>query len=227
MRMIPFSQLPESMQTQEVRPYYDILKSKSKSLILKRILDFVAAFFLMILLLLPMLIIAVAIKCSSKGPVIYKQVRVTTYGKHFKIWKFRTMKVGSDALGELTCSDDDRVTGIGRFLRKYRLDELPQIFHVLSGKMSIVGTRPEVPRYVEKYTPEMMATLLMPAGVTSLASIMFKDEAELLEKSSDVDKEYIEVILPQKMEYNLKYISRFSFKRDIYLIFKTVVEVFR
>ncbi|MBQ4569687.1 MAG: sugar transferase [Ruminococcus sp.] len=225
--MIPFSQLPESMQTQEVRPYYDILKSKSKSLILKRILDFVAAFFLMILLLLPMLIIAVAIKCSSKGPVIYKQVRVTTYGKHFKIWKFRTMKVGSDALGELTCSDDDRVTGIGRFLRKYRLDELPQIFHVLSGKMSIVGTRPEVPRYVEKYTPEMMATLLMPAGVTSLASIMFKDEAELLEKSSDVDKEYIEVILPQKMEYNLKYISRFSFKRDIYLIFKTVVEVFR
>lgn len=227
MRMIPFSQLPESMQTQEVRPYYDVLKSKSKSLILKRILDFVAAFFLMILLLLPMLIIAVAIKCSSKGPVVYKQVRVTTYGKHFKIWKFRTMKVGSDALGELTCSDDDRVTGIGRFLRKYRLDELPQIFHVLSGKMSIVGTRPEVPRYVEKYTPEMMATLLMPAGVTSLASIMFKDEAELLEKSSDVDKEYIEVILPQKMEYNLKYISRFSFKRDIYLIFKTVVEVFR
>ncbi len=227
MRMIPFSELPESMQTQEVRPYYDILKSKSKSLFFKRVLDFVAAFILMILLLLPMLIIAIVIKCSSKGPVIYKQVRVTTYGKHFRIWKFRTMKVGSDALGELTCSDDDRVTGIGRILRKYRLDELPQIFHVLSGKMSIVGTRPEVPRYVEKYTPEMMATLLMPAGVTSLASIMFKDEAELLEKSSDVDKEYVEVILPQKMEYNLKYINRFGFRRDIYLIFKTVVEVFK
>ncbi len=227
MRMIPFSELPESMQTQEVRPYYDILKGKSRSLFFKRVLDFVAAFFLVILLALPMLIIAVAIKCSSKGPVIYKQVRVTTYGKHFRIWKFRTMKVGSDALGELTCSEDDRITGIGRFLRKYRLDELPQIFHVLSGKMSIVGTRPEVPRYVEKYTPEMMATLLMPAGVTSLASIMFKDEAQLLEKSSDVDKEYVEVILPQKMEYNLKYINRFSFRRDIYLIFKTVVEVFR
>ncbi len=227
MRMIPFAELPESMRTEEVRPYYDILKSKSKSLFFKRVLDFVAAFFLVIFLFLPMVIIAVAIKCTSKGPVIYKQVRVTTYGKHFKIWKFRTMKVGSDALGELTCSDDDRITGIGRFLRKYRLDELPQIFHVLSGKMSIVGTRPEVPRYVEKYTPRMMATLLMPAGVTSLASIMFKDEAELLEKSSDVDKEYIEVILPQKMEYNLKYIDRFGFRRDLYLIFKTIVEVFR
>ena len=136
------------------------------------------------------------------------------------------MKVGSDKLGELTCSDDDRVTKIGKVLRKYRLDELPQIFHVISGKMSIVGTRPEVPRYVSEYTPEMMATLLMPAGVTSLASIMFKDEAELLEKSSDVDKEYIEVILPQKMEYNLKYINRFGFRRDLYLIFKTIVEVF-
>lgn len=227
MRLIPFSELPESMKTQEVRPYYDILKSKRKSLFFKRVLDFSAAFVLMFLLLLPMLIIAIAIKCSSKGPVIYKQVRVTTYGRNFKIWKFRTMKVGSDALGELTCSDDDRITGIGRFLRKYRLDELPQIFHVISGKMSIVGTRPEVPRYVEKYTPEMMATLLMPAGVTSLASIMFKDEAELLEKSTDVDKEYVEVILPQKMEYNLKYINRFGFRRDLYLIFKTVVEVFR
>ncbi len=227
MRLIPFSELPESMRTQEVRPYYDILNSKRKSLFLKRVLDFFASFILMLFLLLPMLFIAIAIKCSSKGPVIYKQVRVTTYGKQFRIWKFRTMKVGSDALGELTCSNDDRVTGIGKFLRKYRLDELPQIFHVISGKMSIVGTRPEVPGYVEKYTPEMMATLLMPAGVTSLASIMFKDEAELLERSTDVDKEYVEVILPQKMEYNLKYINRFGFRRDIYLIFKTVVEVFR
>lgn len=226
MRMIPFSQLPASMQTEEVKPYYDILKSKSKSLLLKRILDVFAALILLVILIIPMFIIAVVIKCTSKGPAIYKQVRVTTYGRQFKIWKFRTMKVGSDALGELTCSDDDRVTGIGKFLRKYRLDELPQIFHVLSGKMSIVGTRPEVPRYVEQYTPEMMATLLMPAGVTSLASIMFKDEAELLEKSTDVDKEYVEVILPQKMEYNLKYINRFGFRRDIYLIFKTVVEVF-
>jgi len=226
MRMIPFTSLPENMQTEAVKPYYDILKKKSKSLLFKRVLDFLASIIIICILFLPMLIIGLLIKLSSKGPIIYKQVRVTTFGKRFRIWKFRTMKVGSDTLGELTCSDDDRVTKIGKFLRKYRLDELPQIFHVLSGKMSIVGTRPEVPRYVDEYTDEMMATLLMPAGVTSLASIMFKDEAELLEKFSDVDKEYIEVILPQKMEYNLKYISRFGFRRDLYLIVKTIVEVF-
>lgn len=226
MRMIPFSQLPDNMQTEAVKPYYDILKSKGKSLFLKRILDFIAAFILFIILFLPMVIIGIIIKLTSKGPVIYKQVRVTAFAKEFRIWKFRTMKVGSDALGELTCGDDDRVTGIGRFLRKYRLDELPQLIHVISGKMSIVGTRPEVPRYVKEYTPEMMATLLMPAGVTSLASIMFKDEAELLENAPDADKEYIEIILPQKMEYNLKYINRFGFRRDLYLILKTIKEVF-
>ncbi|MBQ8000537.1 MAG: sugar transferase [Ruminococcus sp.] len=227
MRLLPFSELPDFMRTEEVRPYYDILSRKKKSLVLKRIVDFTAALLLILLLIIPMLLIAVLIKLSSKGPVIYKQVRVTTYGKQFRIWKFRTMYVGADKQGELTHSEDDRITKVGKFLRKFRLDELPQIFHVLSGKMSIVGTRPEVPRYVDAYTPEMMATLLMPAGVTSLASIMFKDEAELLEKTSDVDKEYIEVILPQKMAYNLKYISRFGFRRDIYLIFKTVIEVLK
>ena len=226
MRMIPFSQLPALMQTDELKPYYDILKSKSRSLIFKRLLDIFASFVLIVVLLLPMLIISVAIKCSSRGPIVYKQTRVTAFGKRFRIWKFRTMKVGADSFGELTCSEDDRVTKIGKFLRKYRLDELPQIFHVLSGKMSIVGTRPEVPRYVNEYTPQMYATLLMPAGVTSLASIKFKDEAELLEKSSDVDKEYIDVILPQKMKYNLEYIEKFSFRYDIKLIFKTVAEVF-
>lgn len=227
MRMIPFSQLPESMRTDAVKPYYDILSKKSKSLFFKRVMDIITSLILIVILIIPMLIIAIAIKLSSKGPVIYKQVRVTTYGRHFRIWKFRTMVVDADKKGELTCSDDDRITKVGKFLRKFRLDELPQIFHVLSGKMSIVGTRPEVPRYVDAYTPEMMATLLMPAGVTSLASIMFKDEAELLLKSTDVDKEYIEVILPQKMEYNLKYISRFGFRRDLYLILKTVLEVLK
>lgn len=228
MRMIPFSELPDSLRTEAVRPYYDILKKKQWSLFLKRVVDVVAALILIVLLAIPMLIIAVAVKLSSKGPVIYKQERVTTYGKRFKIWKFRTMCVDADKGGALvTTAKDDRVTKIGNILRKYRLDELPQIFHVLSGKMSIVGTRPEVPKYVDAYTPEMMATLLMPAGITSLASIMFKDEAELLENSKDIDKQYTEVILPQKMEYNLKYISRFGFRRDLYLIFKTVVEVFK
>ncbi|MBQ4105047.1 MAG: sugar transferase [Clostridia bacterium] len=226
--MIPFSQLPDSLRTEAVRPYYDILKKKQWSLFWKRVVDVFASLFLIGFLSLPMLVIAVAVKVTSKGPVIYKQERVTTYGKHFRIWKFRTMCEDADKIGDLvTVSEDNRITRIGRFLRKYRLDELPQIFHVLSGKMSIVGTRPEVPKYVDAYTPEMMATLLMPAGVTSLASIMFKDEAELLENSQDVDKQYTQVILPQKMEYNLKYISRFGFRRDIYLISKTVVEVFK
>lgn len=227
MRLLPFSELPSFLQTEEVRPYYDILKSKKRSLFFKRVVDVVASLFLLIFLLLPMLVIAIVIKLTSKGPVIYKQVRVTTYGKQFKIWKFRTMVVDADKQGELTQGEDRRITKVGKFLRKFRLDELPQVFHVLSGKMSIVGTRPEVPRYVDAYTPEMMATLLMPAGVTSLASIMFKDEAKLLENAADVDKEYIDVILLQKMEYNLKYISRFGFRRDLYLIFKTVIEVLK
>lgn len=225
MRMIPFSKLPESMQNEEVKHYYDILKSKGKSLFFKRLLDLSLSLILCVILLFPMLIISLIIIFSSKGPVIYKQVRVTSFAREFRIWKFRTMKVGADALGELTCSDDDRVTGVGKFLRKYRLDELPQIFHVISGKMSIVGTRPEVPRYVVEYTPSMMATLLMPAGVTSLASIMFKDEAELLENCENADEVYIKDILPQKMKYNLDYMEEFSFRRDIKLILKTVKEV--
>ncbi len=220
-----FEALPEFLQKDGVKPYYEILKKKRTSLFFKRVLDLVLAFIFMLLLLIPMLVIAICIKCTSKGPVIYKQERVTTYGKHFKIWKFRTMVTGADSKGQLTCSDDDRVTAIGKKLRGLRLDELPQIFHVLSGKMTIVGTRPEVPVYVEAYTDEMLATLLMPAGITSLASIMFKDEAELLENAEDADKVYIETILPQKMEYNLKYISRFGFRRDIFLIFKTVKDV--
>lgn len=228
MRLLPFSQLPESMRTEAVRPYYDTLKSKQWSLFWKRVMDISVSLLLIILLSLPMLVIAIIVKCTSKGPVIYKQERVTTYGKRFKIWKFRTMCVDADKKGSLVTTDNDnRITGIGNFLRKYRLDELPQVFHVLSGKMSIVGTRPEVQQYVDAYTPEMMATLLMPAGVTSLASIMFKDEADLLKECDDVDKQYTEVILPQKMEYNLKYISRFGFRRDLYLICKTVVEVFK
>ena len=227
MRMPEYSKLPEEFQCVEVKTYYDILKSKSASLVFKRIFDFVTAFIIMLFLLLPMAVIAVLIKTTSKGPVIYKQVRVTAFNKNFRIWKFRTMRTDADAKGELlTVGEDDRITKVGKFLRKFRLDELPQIFHVLSGKMSIVGTRPEVPKFTTQYTKEMMATLLLPAGVTSLASIKFKDEAELLEKADNVDKAYVEVILPEKMKYNLEYIEKFSFKADFRLIFKTVAEVF-
>lgn len=228
MLMKAFERLPEEFKRDEVRPYYDILKKKGFSLFLKRVFDIIVAVVLIILLAFPMLIICIAIKVSSKGSVIYKQERVTTLGRRFMILKFRSMRTDADKTGALvTCDEDDRVTPIGKFMRRFRLDELPQLFNVLSGSMTIVGTRPEVPKYVDTYTPEMMATLLLPAGVTSPASIKFKDEAELLKKSSDIDKQYIEVILPQKMEYNLQYISDFGFGRDISIILKTVVEVFK
>lgn len=228
MLLKPFENLPDEFKNDEVKHYYDILDKKRKSLLVKRIADIVLSLIMIVLLALPMLIIALIIKFSSKGPVLYKQERVTTYGKKFKILKFRTMKVGADKAGLLTTENDDRITAIGKVLRKLRLDELPQIFHVLSGKMSIVGTRPEVTKYVDKYTPEMYATLLMPAGVTSLASIKFKDEDRILGEISDperVDEIYMNEILPKKMRYNLKYIERFDFKWDIYLMYKTVKQV--
>ena len=224
--MKPFEKLPSQFQCDEVKEYYDILCKKTKSLFFKRAMDLFFAIILLIFLIIPIIIISIAVKVSSKGPVFYRQVRVTTYGKRFKILKFRTMVENADKMGSLVTTDSDsRVTKVGRFLRKYRLDELPQIFNVLSGSMSVVGTRPEVERYVEKYEPEYYATLLMPAGITSLASIMYKDEEKLLSSEEDVDKVYIEKILPEKMKYNLKYTKNFGFRSDIKLMFKTVKEV--
>ena len=227
MKMPDYHKLPNELQCDEVKYYYNILKTKTTGLVAKRIFDIFVALIFIVILSLPMLVIAIIIKCTSKGPVIYKQVRVTTFGKRFRIWKFRTMRTDADAKGELlTVSGDNRITRIGHILRKFRLDELPQIFHVLSGKMSIVGTRPEVPKFTDVYTNDMLATLLLPAGVTSLASIRFKDEAKLLSNAKDADKVYIEKILPEKMKYNLEYIEKFSFMGDIKLMFKTVAEVF-
>lgn len=227
MIMPQYEKLPDELRCDEVRHYYEVLKTKSRSLIIKRIFDVSVALFLIILLAVPMAVIALMIKLTSEGPVIYKQIRVTAFGKRFKILKFRTMRTDADRKGELlTVGEDSRITSVGKVLRKYRLDELPQIFHVLSGKMTVVGTRPEVEKFTDKYTDAMLATLLLPAGVTSLASIRFKDEARLLEESQDVDETYVQVILPEKMKYNLEYIENFSFKTDIKLIFKTVAEVF-
>ncbi|WP_405357578.1 sugar transferase [Ruminococcus sp.] len=230
MILLPFEKLPRKLQCEEVKKYYDILDKKRPSLVMKRVMDIILSLIIIILLILPMAVIAVIIKLTSEGPVLYKQVRVTTNNRRFKIWKFRTMTVGADQKGALvTSANDNRVTGIGKTLRKFRLDELPQAFHVLSGKMSFVGTRPEVVKYVERYTPEMMATLLMPAGITSLASIRFKDEDAMIGDVSDpdeVDRIYVEEILPKKMEYNLEYLSRFGFRRDIHLMFSTVKQVF-
>lgn len=226
MILLPYERLPREFQCDEVKQYYDILNQKRFSLVLKRITDILLSLIMIVLLLLPMAVIAVIIKATSKGPVLYKQERVTTYNRHFRIWKFRTMTVGADQKGALvTSAHDSRVTGVGKTLRRFRLDELPQAFHVLSGKMSFVGTRPEVPKYVDRYTPEMMATLLMPAGITSLASIRFKDEDAMIGDVSDpdeVDRIYVEEILPKKMAYNLEYISRFGFRRDLYLMLSTV-----
>ncbi len=225
--MISFDKLPQRFQCDEVREYYDILCKKKFSIILKRITDIFMALVMLIFLIVPIIIISIAVKCTSKGPVFYKQVRVTAYGRRFKILKFRTMVVGADKIGSLVTTDGDRrITKMGKFLRKYRLDELPQIFHVVSGKMSVVGTRPEVPKYVDSYEKEYLATLLMPAGITSLASIMYKDEEKLLSDKDDVDTVYVEQILPDKMEYNLKYLRNFGFRSDIKLMFKTVKEVF-
>lgn len=225
--MRKFEKLPPQFQNDEVKAYYDILKKKTSSLILKRTVDIIFSIVLLIILIIPITVIAIAVKLTSEGPVFYRQVRVTKYGKHFKIFKFRTMVVNADKIGSLVTTDSDsRVTKVGRVLRKYRLDELPQVFNVLSGSMSVVGTRPEVPRYVDKYTPEYYATLLMPAGITSLASIMYKDEEKLLNGEEDVDNIYINKVLPEKMKYNLEYTKSFSFLSDIKLMFKTVKEVF-
>lgn len=218
--------LPEFMKTDEVRPYYETLKKKKISLALKRIMDFVGGIILLVLLALPMLFIAIWIKLDSKGPVFYRQERITTYGKHFKIHKFRTMVSNADKIGSaVTVGNDSRITKVGAKLRGCRLDELPQVFDLISGDMSFVGTRPEVVKYVEKYKPEYMATLLLPAGITSEASIRYKDEAELLDGAEDVDKVYIEEVLPGKMKYNLESIKRFSFVGEIVTMFRTVFAV--
>ena len=224
-----FDKLPGELRCDEVRSYYDILDKKRGALIFKRVFDILLSLVGVVLLIIPIAVIAAVVKTTSKGPVFYRQERVTTCGKHFMILKFRTMRVGADKMGALVTSENDsRITGVGATLRKYRLDELPQIFHVLSGKMSFVGTRPEVPRYVERYSPEMRATLLMPAGITSLASIKYKDEDEIIGRAEDpdeVDRLYTEEILPEKMKYNLEYISSFGAGSDMKLMLMTVKEV--
>ncbi len=213
--------LPENMKTEAVRPYYEELRKKKISLFFKRIFDIVVSLVLLIILSPAFLILAIAIKLDSKGPVFYRQVRVTQYNKEFKIFKFRSMVTGADKGSLVTVTGDSRVTRVGKIIRKFRLDEISQLLNVLKGDMTFVGTRPEVPKYTNVYTSKMMATLLLPAGITSLASIYYKDEAELLDSAEDSDKVYIETILPEKMKYNLKSIYDFSFFNDIRIMFMT------
>ena len=221
-----WDELPSYMKTDEVKEYYDILRTKQMSLAIKRVFDIVVGFLLLIVLAIPMAIIAVMIKLDSEGPVFYRQERVTTYGKHFKIHKFRTMVSNADKIGTaVTVGNDSRITKVGAKLRGCRLDELPQVLDLITGNMSFVGTRPEAVKYVEKYKPEYYATLLLPAGITSEASIRYKDEAELLENAVDVDKVYMEEVLPGKMKFNLESIKDFSFLGDIATMFRTVFAV--
>ena len=221
-----WEELPEFMRIEEVRPYYEVLKKKRLSLFFKRAIDLVGGGVLLVLLSIPMAVIAVLIKFDSEGPVFYRQERVTTYGKHFKIHKFRTMVSNADKIGTaVTVGNDSRITKVGAKLRGCRLDELPQVLDLITGDMSFVGTRPEAVKYVEKYKPEYMATLLLPAGITSEASIRYKDEAELLENAVDVDRVYVEEVLPGKMKFNLQSIKEFSFVGEIKTMFRTVFAV--
>ena len=223
-----WEKIPEWIRQPEVREYYDILAKKKGSLFLKRIFDILLALILFIILLIPMIIIAIYIKTDSSGPIFYRQRRVTTYGREFRIHKFRTMVTNAEQIGTaVTVGEDPRITKAGHFLRKTRLDELPQLIDVLEGTMTFVGTRPEAVKYVKHYTPAMRATLLLPAGITSEASILYKDEAELLENAEDADRTYIEEILPAKMEYNLQSIRNFSLLNDLRTMFATVGAVLK
>lgn len=225
MILCKWEQLPQQLQTEEVRPYYELLRKKRLSLFWKRAFDIIVSALMLLVLSPVFLILAIAIKLDSPGPVFYRQVRVTQYGKEFRIFKFRSMVQNADKGSLVTVGNDSRITRVGKLIRKCRLDEICQLIDILRGTMTFVGTRPEVPKYVNAYTPKMMPTLLLPAGVTSLASIYYKDEDALLEGAEDVDKVYIEKVLPEKMYFNLKAIEKFSFFGDIKVMFMTVFAV--
>ena len=223
-----FEHLAPELQNEHVKKYYDILKKKTFALILKRAFDIIVSLVMLVILSPVFLILATAIKLDSKGPVFYRQERITQFGEKFRIFKFRTMVANADKIGSLvTVNNDSRITKVGSFIRKCRLDEICQLIDIFRGTMSFVGTRPEVKKYVDAYTDEMYATLLMPAGVTSLASIKYKDEEKLLSASEDTDSTYINRILPDKMKYNLEYIEKFGFFYDIKLMFMTAFAVLK
>lgn len=224
--------LPEEMKIEPVRKYYSILQKKKISLFLKRAFDFIVSLIMVVIISPILLILAILIKLDSEGPVFYRQDRITTGGRRFRIFKFRTMVQNADKIGSLVTIDKDpRITKVGEKIRKVRLDELPQLLNIVKGDMSFVGTRPEVAKYVEQYSDEMMATLLLPAGVTSLASIEYKDEDEIISAHTalgeSADEAYVSHVLPEKMKYNLEYLQSFSFWGDIALMFKTVVSVIK
>jgi lipopolysaccharide/colanic/teichoic acid biosynthesis glycosyltransferase len=222
-----YSSLPDNFHTELIKSYCDYLAKKQVALFFKRVFDIFTSFIFIVLLFIPMFVVAILVKTTSKGPVLYKQVRVTRYGKDFKILKFRTMVNNADKKGpSITILNDSRVTKVGKFLRKIRFDETPQLFNVIKGEMSFVGPRPEVPTYVEHYSNEMNITLLMKAGITCPASIAFRDEEKILNQSNDYDQTYINRILPIKAKYNIDYVKKFSFFGDCKIMFDTFLVVF-
>ncbi len=226
MKFRDWDDIPEFMRNDSVKKYYEILRRKQFSLKVKRSFDIVTSLVLIILLSPVFLFLTVWIKFDSQGPVYYKQERITQYGRKFYIFKFRTMVANADKIGTLvTVQEDPRITKAGSKIRKLRLDELPQLFNIAAGDMSFVGTRPEVPRYVDEYSDEMKATLLLPAGVTSEASIKYKDEDELLKDAENVDEIYIQKVLPEKMRWNLKAIRRFRLSGELGTMVRTVFHV--
>lgn len=219
-------------ETEIVKKYRENIQKKKVSLFLKLFFDKVLALLMLIPLSPIILGIAIWIKLDSEGPVFYRQERITTYGRTFRIFKFRTMVKDADKMGAaVTQQNDPRISKVGHKLRKVRLDELPQLINVLIGDMSFVGVRPEVAKYVNRYTDEMNATLLLPAGITSPASIEYKDEDEVIEKykgsGRSIDDIYVEEILPDKMKYNLKYIKEFSVINDIKIMIRTALAVIK
>lgn len=222
-----WEKLPPELQIEEVRPYWEILRKKNFSLFWKRVFDILVSGICLLILVPFFLILSLAIVIDSRGGVFYRQERVTQYGKHFRIFKFRSMVSDADKKGTLvTVNNDARVTKIGRFIRKFKIDEMSQLIDIFRGTMTFIGTRPEVPKYVNQYKPEYLATLLLPAGVSSMASIMFKDENEMLSQSENTEETYINEILPIKMKWNLSELKRFGFWHDFRLCFMTVFAIF-
>ena len=224
--------IPDNIKNEKTKEYYDILNPKKITLFLKRLFDIIFSTILLIVLSPILIILAIAIKIDSKGPIFYRQERITQYGKIFKIFKFRTMIFNADKIGALvTTKNDSRITRVGNIIRKCRLDEIPQLINILVGDMTFVGTRPEVKKYVERYTDEMKATLLMPAGVTSIASIKYKNEDEIIgkyiEQGEDIDDIYVNRVLPEKMKYNVDYVKKFTIFQDILICVQTVNEVLK
>ena len=193
--------------------------------IIKRIFDFVVSLLGVIILSPIFIIVSIAIKMDSKGDILFLQKRVGRYGKEFNIYKFRTMVTDAEKLGkQITVGNDSRITKVGAFLRKFKIDELPQLFNVLKGDMSLVGPRPEVPKYVNLYNEEQKKVLNVRPGITDMASLRYKDENEILGKVDNPEEYYINVIMKDKLSLNLEYIEKSNVFFDIYLIVKTIIK---